>query len=84
MSWGQGADMDRQAYSMAYANLDVAERIARQWAEEQGAEYVPFDDAGRQTDPRMAPLVKRLRDEEGLDLPTAIRRARGILSADAA
>jgi hypothetical protein len=74
--WGQGEYMDREAYWDHFENLADAERLAKLWAEEQGAEYVPFRPIDREAIKREVELVRKLREEEGLDLPTAIRRAR--------
>jgi len=78
-TWGEGADMDREAYGMSYADLPTAERMARDWALRQGAEYVEFQEANRTSDPRLPGIVKQLREEQGLDLREAILKARGIV-----
>ncbi len=80
MSWGEGADMDREAYAMSYRDLPTAERIARDWATQQGADYVEYQEANRASDPRMPGIVKQLREEHGLDLREAIAKAREIVA----
>lgn len=78
MTWATADGMDREAYAMGFDDLATAERIGRQWAEQEGATYVPYEpidpDAGR----RHALLVKRLRETEGLGLADAIAKARRL------
>lgn len=83
-SWGEGENMDRQAYAMSYRDLDVAERVARKWANDLGADYVASQKSSQPLDPRLIPLIKKLREEHGLDLREGIRRAEAILAEDPA
>lgn len=78
--WGSGENIDREAYGMAYEKLETAERIGRSWAKDQGAEYRPYTEPTG-TDPRLAPLIRSLREEHGLDFRTALERARSTLTA---
>ena len=80
LQWGEGADVQRETYPMAYDSLETAERIARTWANEQGAEYIPFRPVDQNAIRKQSLLVKQLREEEGLSLPAAIARAREILA----
>jgi len=81
ISWGNGADGDREAYAMTYDDLSTAERIAKAWADEQGADYVPFKPNAPDASRRQSLLVKQLRETEGLDLRTAVARAREIIAS---
>lgn len=81
LCWGEGEDMDREAYSMSFADVATADRIGRGWAEEQGVEFRPYRDMPPM-DPRFAPLVRRLREEKGLELRDAIEQAKAQLAAD--
>lgn len=79
LQWGEGADVQRETYPMSYDSLEVAERVARSWANEQGAEYLAFRPVDQNTIRKQSLLVKQLREEEGLSLPAAIAKAREIL-----
>jgi hypothetical protein len=81
MIWGQGESMDREAFWDSFNNLADAERSAKLWAEERGAEYVPFRPIDREAINREVALIRKLREEEGLDLRTAIQRAREQLGS---
>jgi hypothetical protein len=83
MYWGSGENVDREAYGMAYDSLETAERIGRSWADEQGAEYRPYQEPTG-TDPRLSPLIRSLREEHGLDFRTALERAKATLAAEPA
>lgn len=79
--WGEGSGADREAFGMAYDTLETAERMARDWAIQQGAEYVPYAPIDQDAIRRQAQLVKQLRDEEGLDLRAATTKARAIIAS---
>mgnify|MGYP000913119389 CR=1 FL=1 len=79
--WGKGSSADREAYGMAYDSLETAERMARDWALQQGAEYVPYAPIDQDAIRRQALLVKQLRDDEGLDLRAATAKARAIIAS---
>lgn len=81
LTWGTGANGDREAYAMPFDTLEIAERIARDWAEERGAEYVPFRPVDQDASRQFAELVKQIRDEDGLGLPAAMMKAREILAS---
>lgn len=84
MMWGQGESMDREAYWNRFDSLANAEGPAKLWAEERGAEYVPFKKIDREAINREVELVRKLREENGLDLRTAIQQAREQLRSAAA
>ena len=77
--WGKGADMDRQAYSMSYDNVEAADAAGRSWAENMDVEFRPYRLRERMN-PALIALVKQLRKDEGLSLPDAIARAKEALS----
>jgi hypothetical protein len=80
--WGVGIDMDREAYGESFDSIQVAERVAQRWADEQGAAYRPYQVVDREALLRETQLIRRLREEEGLDLRAAIRKARDLLKTD--
>jgi len=77
--WGKGADMDRQAYSISYGNVEAADNAGRKWADDLGVEFRPYKPA-EPVNPAYIALVKQLREDEGLSLPAAIERAREAFS----
>lgn len=77
---GEGADMDREAYSMAFGDVATAERAGRAWAEEQAADFVPYREIDTSGNKREMALIKQLREEENLPLRAAITKARAMLA----
>jgi len=77
---GSGDQADREPYGMSYPKLETAERMGRQWAEQNGAQYIPFQPIDRSRNEREIALVKELRQNEGLSLCDAIKRARTLLA----
>lgn len=74
--WGQGEDMQRDVYAFAFENITDAEKAAKAWATECDAEYVPYKPIDTDAIRTQTLLVKRLRDDEGLNLRDAIAKAR--------
>jgi hypothetical protein len=79
--WGVGIDLDRESYGESFSSIQVAERVAQRWADEQGAAYRPFQRVDLDAVRAETALIRKLREEEGLDLRAAIRKAREILRA---
>ena len=76
--WGQGEDMDREAYDIAFINLADAETAAAAWAKEKGADYKPY--APHAPNWEMIERIKALRIE-GLGLGEAVRQARAEMGS---
>lgn len=79
--WGKGENMDREAYSMSYDNVEAADKAGRSWAAAMDVEFRPYQPAERLT-PAFVALVKQLREDEGLGLRDAIDRAKAITAND--
>lgn len=77
--WGVGMDLDREAYGESFDSIQVAERVAIRWADEQGAAYKPYREIDVEALRAETQLIRRLREEEGLDLRAAIAKARDML-----
>jgi hypothetical protein len=75
---GEGADMDREAYSTSFADLPQAEAAGRAWADQEGATYVPYEPIDHEAINRRAALIRRLREDEGLTLREAVDRAKSM------
>jgi len=74
--WGEGTELDRVAYEMAFADLEAAEKAGRAWAEREDATYVPYVAVDPDARKREIALIKQLREDHGLTLPEAIAQAR--------
>lgn len=76
LMWGEGDCVDREIHPDHYNSLADAERVAKCWAQQQEADYIPFKKEDPEARKREIDLVIQLRKEKGLDLQTAIKQAR--------
>jgi hypothetical protein len=79
--WSTATEFDRESYGECYDAIQVAERVAQSWADQQGAEYRPYREVDVQAVLQQTQLVRKFR-EEGMNLREAICAARAKMAQE--